>query len=182
MSLGRGSRGALMRSPWLVGQPSLFGLLVFVLGQPPAGSPAGRRFRESSRPAGAAVGCCRRRRASAGQLWPRACRFVFGCRTRQEARDAQGRLAAGATGPGTFDSRSDGLQKLELVPLASEGTFSRRARAAERLAHGQRSSPVVYIIFRLWLLHARRASTIRVSFRGRGARLAPLAGSPQYSL
>ena len=29
-----------------------------------------------------------------------------GCRTRPEARDAQGRLAAGATGPATFGSRS----------------------------------------------------------------------------
>ena len=42
-----------------------------------------------------------------------------GCRTRQETRDAQGRLAAGATGPGTFDSRSTGCKPV-LVPLSSD--------------------------------------------------------------
>ena len=60
-----------MRSPWVVGQPSLKKLfwaacLCFV--QDPAGSPAGGRFPESSRPAGAAVGCGRVGwRARAGQ-------------------------------------------------------------------------------------------------------------------
>ena len=53
-----------------------------------------------------AVGCGGRLRGS----FVAACLPLLfgGCRTRQEARDAQGRLAAGATGPGTFGSRSDG--------------------------------------------------------------------------
>jgi hypothetical protein len=63
-----------------------------------------RRVGLLARPSSAGVGSGRRR-GSFGRV-PAA--FVWGCRTRQEARDAQGRLAAAATGPGTFDSRSTG--------------------------------------------------------------------------
>ena len=69
---------------------------LFVLGQLPAGSPAGGRFPESSRPAGAAVGCCRRRRATVGQLVGRVpAAFVWWGRTRPLARGPEKPLGGG---------------------------------------------------------------------------------------
>ena len=66
-----------MRSPCF-GQPSLFLGCLFVLVLLPAGSPAGRRFRESSRPAGAAVVRWRwLRRASAGSFGRVPAAFVW---------------------------------------------------------------------------------------------------------
>ena len=78
---------------------------LFVLGQPPAGSPAGRRFRDSSRPAGAAVGCRRRRRLR-GSFVAACLPLLFGVPHPPETRDAG---APGATALGTRGSCSNGV-------------------------------------------------------------------------
>ena len=96
---------------------SLLGCL-FVLVLLPAGSPAGRRFPESSRPAGAAVGCGRVGwRARAGQP---ARGFVFGGVRTRPPREAQGSLLGAATGPAMCGLWSKGVIVSRLVRLPSD--------------------------------------------------------------
>ena len=71
-----------MRSPWVVGQP-IVGLLVYLYLCTGMGSPAGGRFRESRRPAGAAVGCGRS--AGVRARGSRHAAFVFGGRSHPPA-------------------------------------------------------------------------------------------------
>ena len=90
-SLGTGSRGVLMRSPFVLAAKVFLGCL-FVLVLLPAGSPAGGRFPESSRPAGAAVGCGRvgwRARGAAGTRL--LCLVAFAPARRERRREASWR-------------------------------------------------------------------------------------------
>ena len=85
-----------MRSPFCFAAKVFLGCL-FVLVLLPAGSPAGRRFPESSRPAGAASAAVASAGVRAGQPARGFCVLV-GVRTRPP-REAQGSLLGGATGP-----------------------------------------------------------------------------------
>ena len=107
-----------MRSPCrVVGQSlkSFLGCLFLSLGSFRRAAPraVGSRSRVGLLARPSAAG--RRRRASAGQLWPRACRFVWWV-PHPPGAAFEARLAAGATGPARVDSRKqNAMQKLSAL-------------------------------------------------------------------